>query len=247
MRRAVIYLLASIAGCGEPLPEDTAPAPVGSLLTSVGVLDLGALPVGAQANARLDLRNDGDGPLEIWDVGFSDDAMRTHWVISGEISATLAPGTSETLLVTFQPQAIGNLGVALQILSDDPAARVREVTLRGQGVGTPGLYAAPDALDFGVVIIGEAAEAEVHIANYGDADLHIGEVTVSAGESEYFLALDPSASTLAPGAQNGLAVVRFEPHFDGTLYGTLTIASDDPATPTLLVSLVGEGDPPSAR
>jgi hypothetical protein len=248
MHPAWFVALPLVLGCREPAPvHDSDPVPPGRLASSAEVLEFGALRRGEELTQALDLTNEGEGPLTLWDVAFSEDAMRVHWRLEGSTSGVLEPGVSTRLQVTFRPQASGDLGFVLQAVSDDPEARVREVELRGVGLGTPRIVVSPGAVDFGAVALGSAAEARVEVANHGDDDLQIGAVQISLGGEDFFLDVSPAHSVLTPGVETGLAVVRFAPQAAGPLVGTLGIASDDPASPLVEVPLSGEGEPPPSR
>jgi len=248
MRSVWLFVPWFALGCrAEPPVGDSAPEPAGTLATSADVLDFGALRAGETATQPLDLTNVGEGDLALWDVAFSEDGMRAHWQVAGSTAGTIAPGASTRLEVIFAPLAVGDLGFVLQALSDDPEARVREVELRGQGIGTPRIVVSPAALDFGLAPLGSAVEAEVVVANHGDADLHLGAVTIADGAGDFALTVDPSDSVLAAGEETGLAVVRFEPQAVGPVAGALAFASDDPASPLVEVPLGGEGAVPSSR
>jgi hypothetical protein len=246
MRTSGLLLVGLALGCGGEAPDDSqAPELFGALELSAAAVEFEGLPIGEESEQLLQLANVGDGELRVHDIAFSDDSMRVHWSLLGLTTVTIPPGGLHDLQVRFAPQAVGSLDVHLRIGSDDPSAPSTQVSLRGDGLGVGDLYVEPQALDFGTVVIGDALELELLLANYGTADIEIGAVTTSGATSDYSVALDPSGTTMAPGDEHGLVVVRFEPSYDGLLYGTLSIATNDPDTPVLEVSLSGEGDAPS--
>lgn len=245
MRTSRLLVLGLVLGCGGDEPQDTqAPELFGSLGLSTTELEFEGLTIGEQAEQILQLDNSGDGDLKIHDIAFSDDSLRVHWELLGLTTVTIPAGEVHDLQVRFAPQAVGQLDLHLRIASDDPSAPSTQVPLRGEGLGVGDLFAEPQALDFGTVVIGEAVELDLVLSNYGTADLEISSVSVGDA-TDYAVVLDPSGNTMAPGDEHGLVVVRFEPSYDGFLYGTLSITTNDPDTPVLEVPLSGEGDAPS--
>ena len=246
MRCSSLLVLGLVLGCqGEPSQDSSAPETWGSLLIEATELDFGELTVGEQAEQTLLFSNVGDGALQVYDVAFADDTLRVHWELLGLTTVAIGPGGVHEQLVRFAPSSVGHLDANLRVASDDPQGPSTQVALRGEGLGSAELFVDPQALDFGTVTIGEAVELDVFLANFGDADLEVGEVSIIANTTDYSVVLDPAGTTLAPGAENGLVVVRFEPQYDGFLYGTLSIATNDPDAPVFEVHLSGEGDAPS--
>ncbi len=247
MRIPSLLALALVLGCDPEKQDDTGSTEVapGHLEFSSTQLVFEDLRVGEQEDQPLVLLNVGEGPLAVYDVAFSDDSERTHWDLQGLVTVHLEPGASHTLLVRFEPQAVDTHDVSLRIGSDDPDGPVQMVTLTGESQGTPAIYTDPEAIDFGVVEIGSSSEENLYLANYGTGDLVIEDVEVSDDVTNFALVLDPSGSVLPPGGESGLAVVSFEPSYDGPLYGTVTISTNDPANPEFEVTLSGEGDAPS--
>ncbi len=98
--------------------------------------------------------------------------------------------------------------------------------------GTPDLAVTPDAVS---EIVCGSTTATVTLANDGDADLTITDLSIS-GDGWTVGAMDTLPWTLAPGDETSLVVVG-EP---GT--ATLTVTSDDPDTPTWDVPLEATPD-----
>lgn len=98
-------------------------------------------------------------------------------------------------------------------------------------------------LDFGQVTVGNAAALSIDVLNSGDTALW-----TAAGVADASYTLAASAAFAAPGASfNDAAggavnshVVTMDTSTAGVKNGTLTITSNDPETPTVIVTLVGE-------
>jgi hypothetical protein len=112
--------------------------------------------------------------------------------------------------------------------------------------GTPALTVAPTADAFGNVTVGLASAPVVNtLTNSGTAAVSVTGMTLS-DTADYTMDVNGGASpcgatstTLAPGAFCTFAV-RFAPKTAGSLPGTLTVASNDPAGSDV-VSLTGTG------
>ena len=119
--------------------------------------------------------------------------------------------------------------------------------LAGTGVAGPTGGIAIDTpatgLDFGSQQVGTASAAQtVTVTNNGTAPLTVSAVTVTGSNAGDFAA-DGTACTGAPLAAGASCAipVTFTPSAEGPRAATLTIASDDPDSPSLTVPLAGTG------
>jgi hypothetical protein len=100
----------------------------------------------------------------------------------------------------------------------------------------PIIGVAPTSLAFGTVAVGSSSiSAPVIISNTGTATLNISSMTSSAPD------FVPTLCSLVTAGQTCSFTVTFSPSAGGPQSATLTIASDDPARPTVLVSMTGTG------
>jgi hypothetical protein len=113
--------------------------------------------------------------------------------------------------------------------------------------GAPDLSLSPPGYDFGVLNMPLASETHVFtISNGGASDLMVSAIALS-DNANYSLDMDagpaPCGSLtpkVAPGGQCTFSVTFF-PGSEGVLDTELTIASNDPDTPRLSVTLMGFG------
>lgn len=97
---------------------------------------------------------------------------------------------------------------------------------------------APASLSFSSSNVGVAQQQSFQVSNIGAAALTISSIT---SNNPQFTIVSPSLpATIAAGAQSSIAV-RFTPTSAGVQSGTLTIASNDAATPSTSVALSGLG------
>lgn len=98
-------------------------------------------------------------------------------------------------------------------------------------------------LDFGEACGGELPERQLVISNTGFNDLEVEEVRFIGGCSDFTIVGNPFPATLVAGS--GLAVtVRFTPTSYGAHACDLSIESNDPLTPDLVVPATGDDRPP---
>ncbi len=108
------------------------------------------------------------------------------------------------------------------------------------GLGTIAMAAPRISVDAAVYDFGEVIEgiAVVHafvIENIGDAPLKISDIRVSCGCTTTSLA----KTTLGPGESVDLEVTFDSAGFSGKMVKNIYVESNDPATPKLLLQLVG--------
>src|SRR5262249_39460078 len=97
---------------------------------------------------------------------------------------------------------------------------------------------APVSLSFDYVGVGVTLERTLTVRNKGDAPLNI--TGLSSNNAQFTLAPVTLPVTIAPGAQSSITV-RFTPSNPGAQNAALTLTSNDPARPSINVSLSGVG------
>jgi hypothetical protein len=151
--------------------------------------------------------------------------------------SSLAAGESCTIAARFLPKGPGTRTGAITI-DDSAPGSPHTVLLKGPGVGEtgPSLAVTPALVAFGIRTVGISGDGiDVVVRNNGAELLSVREVS-AGGE---FTANGCASKTLAPNAEC-VVTVRFTPAVAGARSGTLTIASNAPASPAR-VPLTGEG------
>ncbi len=165
-----------------------------------------------------------------------------------ELGITPSPSAACELTLVFESQALGTKTFNLPIPYLDELGNPTslEVPLSGQGVDIPipNIGATLMSHDFGEINIDSESDVQtIRISNSGDGELNIGQVTLP-NTADFILLYDfCSNQTLSPD-QNCSLRIQFKPQTVGPKTAKLLIASDDPSTPTLEVSLSGEGTLP---
>ncbi len=115
---------------------------------------------------------------------------------------------------------------------------------RGGGNEEPEIAASTDAIDFGSVRVGEAAEEAFSVTNEGGADLILDAMDI-AGDGAAFFSVDfPDENVvLAPG-EDAEFTVTYSADEEGEHAATLTIGSNDPDNDGHLdIALNGRAEP----
>lgn len=123
---------------------------------------------------------------------------------------------------------------------------VEFVRVDGAPASEPEVEALPDAVDFGMVDVGEVARASVTLRNDGSAMLDVAGATLAEGASaEISIDVAPPASWLAPGQEIVVELVC-EPTSEGPVSATVVVQTDDADEPRLEIPVAGSGVWPSS-
>jgi hypothetical protein len=210
-----------------------------------GPLNFGNVPVCLSHPLRATVGNTGPVDLHLsatstTGAGFSD-----------VVSSLIAPaGGNGSVQVTFMPATTGPLNGTLSFASDDPNAPNASVALSGVGTPEPppAISVSPTTVNFGAVPLQYFAGVAVTVANTGPCeDLTVtltltgAAFLLTTGDPTTLPTTNPSIlDTVTVGASKSYTVV-FGPTATGAATGTLTIASNDPANPSVSVPLSGDG------
>lgn len=199
----------------------------------------GTIPLGTQATLTASLTNVSAVPVTIQQVSLMGNNAQDFSQTS-TCGNTVAPKSICTWTITFTP-TIQNYAVegeehASLVIFDSAAGSPHTVRLVGSGTA---LTVSPETLNFGQVTIGTSSNAQaITITNTWTNPISFAGVRLVGDYSE----ADSCSATLAPGAQCTASIV-FTPTIQGEDDGSLSINSNDPASP-YQVSLTGAGSRP---
>ena len=237
-----MWITLALGGCVAELePEPEVEDLPGQITVVPSILDFGEVTLHDESAAAIAIANIGEGPLQIYDVAFSDDSRRPHWRLSGGLSGELESGEGVELEVVVRPLDLSDPDVNLIILSDDPESPEVYLPMYASVAGTPDIRLDPDSLSFGAISEGSVSQLTVQIANDGTADLLIKAVSLTGSGGSYTLTVDPTGVEIAPQDSDGLVVIEFAPQALGAITDNLVIVSNDPDTPDATVILTGQG------
>ncbi len=207
------------------------------------------------------VQNTGSAPLNISNVYVSD-TTNNIFSISFPPNAqsapeddtdtwptTLAPNDSFPVRVWFRPT--NNLPQTNELVfeSNDPNHPQYVVDLQGNS-GAPCIAVSPsDSVDFGQGSLGQVSQKTVTIENCSRSEqLKVSDIAITDDGGGVFAIQDgslptglpDSPATIDPGEQANF-VVTFEPSAEQQYNGQLTIKSNDGATPSVQLPIVGRG------
>jgi hypothetical protein len=191
--------------------------------------DFGDVCLGEFVDRDLVLDNRGPCELQIFGITASSPAFQVPAVLSYPL--VVAAGSSMTLPIRFLPTSLGSVAATIQITSNDPAS---PKSLRVSGNAPPPrlVVAVPDAGGFGKTCLGDFRDELLTLSNSGQCPLTISAITSSSGD---FIVPQTMTFPVVIGAGGDLELIlRFQPSHFGPSGGTITIISDDPASPFVL-------------
>jgi hypothetical protein len=210
---------------------DTAVAASGSPRLSVSprLLDFGYVPEGDLATADIEIRNDGDAPLELTDF-----ALGGSTAFAASLGTELVVPAGGVVAVPFTFASTADLEVATwSLTSNDTGLPSASIQLQGTGED-PAVVGA--ALDFGFVHVDAPSTLAWVVDNPGNQPTTIDAITSS---NPAFTVTLPQPLVLDP-ATSATVDITFDPVGIGPDSTELTVVSDArvPWTP---VTATGEG------
>jgi hypothetical protein len=216
-------------------------APAPAIVLVPASVDFGPVVTGSSASRAVAIQNTGSAVLNVSSVSAcSGTSAEFGWSPAAPLQ--VPAGGSNTLTVSYGPVDLGADTGCLTVASDDPTNPMVNLALAGSGVGqaVPAIALVPNTLDFGTVSIGGSASRTSQVRNTGTATLHVASITACSGTSAEFGWTPAGPFDVAPGGATSLGVT-YTPVDAGADTGCLTVASDDPATPTSSLQLTGTG------
>jgi hypothetical protein len=191
--------------------------------------DFGNVCLGKFADEPLVMNNSGHCPLRVFTIASSSADFVTPHVAPGPI--VVAPGASAAVPIRFQPTGHGARSGTIKIFSDDPASPAI-VAVSGTAPEPRLALALANSGNFGHCCLGLFVDEPLLLANAGPCKL---TVTSIASSDASFLAPEVHNFPLTIEAASAISVpIRFAPNALGPASATITVTSDDPASPTTI-------------
>lgn len=206
-------------------------------------IPFGSQSVGTTSNSQsIALTNTGSANLVINSVTLGGPNYPEFAVSTPSLPATVTPGDSATLTVTFKPQSAGNKSATITIKDNVPGASP-VIALTGVGA-VPGISLAPTSVAFAAQLVGTVSNAQpVTITNTGAADLVITALTLNGTHKTEFSIDSITLPFTVPSGTNVVIGIRSAPQSTGNKSASLNIASN--ASSSSNVSLTGSGIAPA--
>lgn len=213
-------------------------APVPGAVLIPGVVEFAPQLVGSESALQfVTLLNDGTAPLAIGAMNVSGDFAFTLAFTStvGPCGASLAPGASCEIAVTFRPTTAGVLEGGLDVATDAPAATLLRLVGTGVLAPPPRALTVAAALAFDAQRVGTTSPGKaLAIANNLASLASITQLSATGD----FAVFDTCTTISAHGACS--ALVTFQPRAEGDRTGTLTLRTLSETQP-YVVQLSGRG------
>jgi hypothetical protein len=208
-----------------------------------GSLDFGSVPRGTSATRDLLIQNTAGGELNILNIRLGAGSSSAYSLVNvPPTTATIPAGESLTVQVKFAPSAsasgAGPLTASVVVDTDDPAQTTYTVSATGL-VGVPKIT-VPGSVAVGDTCVGTTNTAILNVCDTGSANLQVSSIGSSNGQ---FAVTPPSSGyplTISPDFCFPFAV-GFTPTSTGGKTTNLTIASNDPVSPSVVVPATGNG------
>jgi len=197
------------------------------------------LATAGETTVSLSIQNIGDGPL---DFNFlNTGSLATPSLSAGQV----ASNHSTQLQITLSADGLlaGQHQDNLLLVTNDPAEDTLAIpiTLHVTNNGFPIAQLHPASLDFGKMYTATSAQRAIHIKNNGSQNLLIQNI--SSDNSAF--TVSSFEATSVPPFDSAAYVVEFSSAVPSAFTGSLSIETNDPSAPTLLVSLHGETELPA--
>ena len=181
--------------------------------------------------------------LQIFNVGKGDLVINSVQRLMGSTSFSVlaTPGTPLVIAagehvdftIKYNPTSAGTPETAtIRIVSNDPDAPVVDLSATGLRATASVATAIADSGSFGNVCLRGFADQDLTINNSGSCPLRVMNVSSSSAE---FLVAGVVSYPLVLGAGDSIALpIRFQPTSLGAKTATITIVSNDPASPRIV-------------
>ena len=215
-------------------------APTGPVISvnAENGLQFGGVCSGSTANLTIQVFNTGTQDLLINSVQRLFGSTGFSVLPNPATPLIISPNSEVDFTVQFTPTVTsGTEAAQIRISSNDPAAPAFDL-MANATVGTPAIDTLiADNGNFGDVCVNTFKDLSLTINNSGTCGLSVSNITSSSGQ---FLVAGTMAFPVVIGAGANLQVpIRFQPTTVGAKTGTITITSNDPASPTKMVNVSG--------
>src|SRR5277367_610605 len=229
---APMLVLAGCAGLVSAGGSKSA-SPEASIQVTPGTFNFGNMAVGKKVSQTATVTNTGNATASLSAVTVNS----AQFSVTGlTLPFSLPAGQSSTFQVWFDPTATGNF-TGTMTLQTGSGVSSGQVTLSGAATPLPQqISLSTTSLNLGTATVGSTDSGALTISNTGGANLLISLISVNG--TPFGVSGLTTPNTIVPGA-NATLKVSFSPTAAGTDSGSITITSNDPLTPTTIITLAG--------
>ncbi|MBK06333.1 MAG: hypothetical protein CL920_25255 [Deltaproteobacteria bacterium] len=208
-----------------------------SILVEPQQLSFGFVESGKTVGKKFKISNVGSANLDISEIAFKAGSSGA-FLMPTISNVTIEPGSSKEVAVQYRPSIGSEDKGTIEVKSNDPARPVVPVQVVGK-VSAPDISVTPTKLNFGKVP--NSKTLSVNIKNTGDKPLIVNAPIMVPGTSpEFSFDKAPAQITVQP---NGVAqlAIKYTPKDKVPDTGKVQLKSNDPDTPTVEITLLGDG------
>ena len=197
-------------------------------------LSFAAQRVGTTSPAQsVTVTNTGGAPLTVSGAALTGAGAAAFTATPGAGCASVDPGSSCQVAVTYAPTATGTATATLTVSSNDPAAAP---TVALTGTGTSSVITLKNTtLSLGTAKVGQVATKTMNVTNTGTATLTITRLT-STDATHFAVAVGTCVGAIAPGRSCAVSVTLLAQPAAGSFATTVGFVSDAANSPTLRVT-----------
>ncbi|HEY3448423.1 MAG TPA: choice-of-anchor D domain-containing protein [Myxococcales bacterium] len=207
-------------------------------------LDFGQIGQGTSDEREITITSCGVTPAEITSLALAAGSSPTFTLPSPPQlpMPPLAPGVYYKLKVKFSPVDLGAVAGRVTFTSN---AGEGFVFLKGEGVKEPtcDIQISPKSIDFGQIPLNGFADRVIFGTNLGQKTCHLTKLELTGAASFAVQSSPAPGAEVAPGATFSISL-RFTPAGTTAETASYVIDSDDPAEPSVTVTLKGTGKTP---
>ncbi len=196
-------------------------------------LDFGTVGLGESSTKQVVATNRGTAPILVQSLRVDGAGGEVEFDADAGLPVRLEPDGFFVIRVTYAPTSARSLGGALVLTTDEDRFSERLVPLQGEGAG-PRFEVLPEVLQFGVVPDASFTQRQLLLINSGSSDARVERIEL-AGDAAFSWADLPSAPLRLASGGSVFASVGLEAPTTGTYTATVTLRTDDPASPTIRV------------
>ena len=229
---------------GATLTLDASVPPGHPSITVPGPVNFPDTCVGTSSYATLNVCNDTTGTdgLSVYNILPQNTAVAVTEPSSG-YPTSIGPNFCFPFQAQFTPVAPGALSSSVTISNSDPIVPELKVAVTGKGIQQAIATVISNSGNFGDVCAGTYTDLNLTINNNGGCDLIVSNIVSSSAD---FTVAGTVMFPLTIHAGGSLAVpIRFHPLKPfGAKMGNITVSSNDPYAPSVVVPVSGNTPPP---
>ena len=207
-------------------------------VTPGDTLDFGAVTIGNQKNATINIRNLGELKLNVMNLDISSSRFTTT---TRQLNLVCKQDSAVTM--AFVPDSTGIFTATLSLASNDPDEASVRIFLRGQGTKSAQAFIAADSLRyrFPATCAGGVDSLRAVVTNKGNAALRVDSVRIQQSQRIFYAA---AAGFILEAQSSKTLTVFFKPAQRATYDATLQFFSNALNARNYEIQLQGQGGGP---